>query len=935
MSAPVTKKVLLIGWDAADWKIISPLIDAGKMPNFERFVSKGVMGNLATLYPVLSPMLWTSIATGKRANKHGILGFSEPDTFTGGVRPITSMGRKTKALWNILNQNEFRSNIVNWWPSRPVEPINGVMVSNHYQQTAGKVGTPWPLSKEDIHPERLIKPLAELRIHPTELEAEQILPFVPLAHKVDQKTDHRISSLAKILAECASVHAAATAIMQLEPWEFMGVYFDAIDHFCHGFMRYHPPRLEWIPETDFEIYQHVIDAAYQFHDLMLGTYMQLADNETTVIIVSDHGFHPDHLRPQQLPNEPAGPASEHRPFGIFAAYGPGIKQDDLVFGASLLDITPTILTLLGLPIGRDMDGKPLLNILSQQIKPDYIDSWDTVPGNTGELPKEQQITPLDNHEALQQLIDLGYIDSIDADQKLVVSNTVRELNYNLARDYMDDHQFDKAAIGFEDLWTNNPDESRFAVKLFDCYLALNKLDDATCTLEKLIANKKHYSAKASDELAKIDKQLLEEDKTIHEKSLGDKRGYCKLLKKSGTNTDSIHWLTARLQVARGDYDTALHLIKKAENVQPHNQPSLHQLTGNIHLKQKQWKDAEDYFNRALSIDPVNAYARLGLCQTYLAQRKNKKALIEIRTSLGLKFHNPQAHLLHGVALHRCNKIPEAIQALNQALQQSPLLLVAHKRLAYIYKNRIGNLTKATYHKQQAENIRKQIDKADQIKLLKDITIGENNYSLSSILSRNSTCTDNFSNSLPEETITIVSGLPRSGTSMMMQMLEAGGLSLLTDAARKPDEHNRKGYYEYEPVKNMAKNIQWLHLAKDKGIKIIAQLLPQLTSQYQYRIIFMERPLNEIIKSQKKMLAQSGKTGAGISGNALADTYVKQVADISNTLERHHEKIQILCINYHDALKGPRYVSEKINQFLGGKLNEAAMSKAIDPTLCSH
>ena len=99
------RKILLVGWDAADWKVITPLVDAGKMPNIQRLIEHGVMGNLATLYPVLSPMLWTSIATGKRPFKHGIHGFSEPDPHTGGIRPITNLSRKTKAVWNILNQN--------------------------------------------------------------------------------------------------------------------------------------------------------------------------------------------------------------------------------------------------------------------------------------------------------------------------------------------------------------------------------------------------------------------------------------------------------------------------------------------------------------------------------------------------------------------------------------------------------------------------------------------------------------------------------------------------------------------------------------------------------------------------------------------------------------------------------------------------------------
>ncbi|MFN9373860.1 MAG: alkaline phosphatase family protein, partial [Planctomycetaceae bacterium] len=99
------RRVLFVGWDAADWKVISPLVDQGLMPNLARLIDTGVMGNMATLQPPLSPMLWTSIATGKRPYKHGVHGFTEPDPQTGFVRPSTILSRHTKAVWNIFNQN--------------------------------------------------------------------------------------------------------------------------------------------------------------------------------------------------------------------------------------------------------------------------------------------------------------------------------------------------------------------------------------------------------------------------------------------------------------------------------------------------------------------------------------------------------------------------------------------------------------------------------------------------------------------------------------------------------------------------------------------------------------------------------------------------------------------------------------------------------------
>src|SRR4051812_26977188 len=172
-------RVMLIGWDAADWKVIRPLLAAGQMPNLARLIAGGVHGNIATIYPVLSPMLWTSIATGKRAYKHGIHGFSEPLPDGSGIRPITLLARRTKAVWNILNQTGHRSIIVGWWPSHPAEPINGVMVSNHFEQALAEPNMTRPLPAGAVHPSSLASSLAELRVNPTELTGEFLRFFVP------------------------------------------------------------------------------------------------------------------------------------------------------------------------------------------------------------------------------------------------------------------------------------------------------------------------------------------------------------------------------------------------------------------------------------------------------------------------------------------------------------------------------------------------------------------------------------------------------------------------------------------------------------------------------------------------------------------------------------------------------------------------------------
>ena len=390
--------MLLVGWDAADWKVIHPLMDAGKMPNVQRLVENGAMGQIATLHPPLSPMLWTSIATGKRPFKHGIHGFSEPTPDGRGVQPVTNLSRATKAIWNILSQQGLRSIVIGWWPSHPAEPINGVMVSDHYHRASGPLEKGWPLLRGAVHPPELAEALAEVRMHPDLLLPEMVEPFIPLAREIDQAKDKRLAGLMKTLCECVSMHSAATYLLDRDKeWDFFSVYYDAIDHFCHGFMRYHAPRQAWIGERDFELYGNVVNMAYQFHDQMLGTLLQKAGEDVTVILMSDHGFHPDHLRPRAIPDIPAGPAIEHRDFGVLAIAGPGIKKDELLHGPSVLDIAPTILTMFGLPVGEDMDGKVLAQAFTEAPAVEFIPSWDSLgaasPKTDGRHPAHTRLDP--------------------------------------------------------------------------------------------------------------------------------------------------------------------------------------------------------------------------------------------------------------------------------------------------------------------------------------------------------------------------------------------------------------------------------------------------------------------------------------------------------------------------------------------------------------
>jgi predicted AlkP superfamily phosphohydrolase/phosphomutase/tetratricopeptide (TPR) repeat protein len=711
MPEPLAKKVLLIGWDAADWKVINPLLDQGLMPTLDDFINHGVMGNLATLRPILSPMLWNSIATGKRPNKHGIHGFMEPDTQNGGIRPVSSTSRKVKALWNVLTQRGFKTHVLGWFAGHPAEPINGISVSDLYPYATAPQDKPWPLPPGSVHPESLRDTFAQLRMHPADVTEAAILPWIPRAAEVDQEKDKGLMSFAKILSENCSIHNAATWILLNEPWDFLAVYYNGIDHFCHGFMHYHPPRMEGIPEDRFEIYKDVVNGAYRFHDMMLQTLLDLAGPDATVLLVSDHGFHSDHLRPRGIPAEPAGPAIQHRPFGIFCMKGPHIQQDERIYGATLLDVTPTILTLFGLPVGADMDGRVLVQAFEDPPQVERIPSWEQEPGECGMHPSDLRMDPAAAQAVLQQFVALGYIQPPSEDQSKAVASAVREANYNLARDYLDCGRPDDALPLLEDLAKNDPKQTRFQMHLAQCYLALSRREAAKQILEALITAdlnppetedaKDGQPEQSAVAAAETETQQTETHETPTLNATPEAAAKAQEVANSSEKQPNPRpWadlLMGVINFEEGNMEAALASLLKAEQSDP-RLPNLHLRIGETYLRQKRVDDAGRAFQQALDIDGDSPEAHLGLAMVRLRQRQNEEAAEQALLAVGLQHFLPLGHFYLGVALARLGHRQRAMLAFETCLSMLPGLVAAHRWLAALHSQPGGDLDKAVRHR---------------------------------------------------------------------------------------------------------------------------------------------------------------------------------------------------------------------------------------------
>jgi len=382
--------VLLIGIDAATWDVMKPLIATGKLPTFARLVHDGFSATLRSLEPMLSPAIWTTIATGKTPQHHGIVSFLAQDI------PVTSNLRRSESLWTIAGREHRRVNVVGWYVTWPVEPVNGVMVSDRFipAERGDLVGGPASLTEEHpgVYPAALGPELERLMVHP--------------GHFIDPYEREFYSRFAAYPVD-ATRTAIAEHLMETAPADLTMVYIWGTDPIQHHFWRYYQPET-WrgppAPADEEEINRARIPDYYHEVDGFVARLVAQTGPKDTVIIVSDHGAGP------VTKYDPASPISgEHRLEGIIIAAGNHVHAGQAVTPPSVLDVAPTVLYLLGLPVPEDMDG----HIIQALVDPAYlarnpprtVPTYEPTKARGAEAPVA---SPMDE-DIKQRLRSLGYI----------------------------------------------------------------------------------------------------------------------------------------------------------------------------------------------------------------------------------------------------------------------------------------------------------------------------------------------------------------------------------------------------------------------------------------------------------------------------------------------------------------------------------------------
>ncbi len=431
---------IVVGWDGATWDLALPLIEQGRLPNLESLMRRGSVANLGGFRPSLSPVLWTTVATGVSPERHGILGFDkrshrvwrrlERIARFGKIKRelYTNADRKVPALWNLATEAGRPVLVVGYHNTYPAEQVQGAMVSNYllqaYMREAMRANRELPpeLRNSLVSPPEIAEavlaveervgarlPAAIERFADFDAAGREVFPEASLTLSGG---DHRMYFLRQAwLFDTFHAEVALELYPQFQP-ELTFVHFQGVDLASHYFLPFRWPEryaeMGWLPDTVAEmqrlqpIYRRTVDAFYEYLDEWLGRLLALADERTGVVVLSDHGAEPE-------PDPHRGGHHDSAPPGILVVAGPGVRAGGRLSQATLYDIMPTLARTLGLPIAADLDGRVLeelfdpgaLASIERIDVPHYADGrWAPRIAPPPELVDEIE----------EQLRSLGYVD---------------------------------------------------------------------------------------------------------------------------------------------------------------------------------------------------------------------------------------------------------------------------------------------------------------------------------------------------------------------------------------------------------------------------------------------------------------------------------------------------------------------------------------------
>jgi predicted AlkP superfamily phosphohydrolase/phosphomutase/tetratricopeptide (TPR) repeat protein len=699
-------KVLLIGVDGADWKIINTLVAQGMLPNFKKLKTQGAWGYLQSIRPMLSPLIWTSIITSKPPDIHGIIDFMIVDPETNKPAPITSNARKVKALWNILFDFNYNCTIINWLASWPAETIKGNIVTDRVHYSLRKYDRP---VQEDIgktFPPGLLKEIKNLIINDEDLSNDRLAKYIHTSAQELQAsikkelTENRISHFRTILASALTYHNISLKLFENEQPPFFAIYYPLVDSVGHLFIKEMPPRLSGVTPQDYAKFKDVVVKAYQLQDRMIGDYLKRMESNTVVIIVSDHGFISGPERKAVVFRKgDIWAEGFHKINGVFILYGKNVKSGALST-KSVYDIAPTILYLLGFPIAEDMQGKPIAgaftNDFIQRFDIKNIDTYETI--NPVKERKSPQVST-DDEKIKKNLQALGYIGS---------SSDSFTSHSNLGAVYFNKQQFKLAEKEYKQALEQRPENVPTLVRLILVYEKLGELNKAIELHDKIMSiaktpNPEIYLLGVKIHLLKNDlagaEKILEQvnSKLLGAKEIVTAQGLIKQYQQNfsaaeqnfleALNIDPLYYEAAErlteICLLTGKFEKAEAIIKRALSLKEDSHYH-YNLLGTIYYQKGDFIKAEQAYTQSLQFSPDFLQAQINLGRCYFKTNKISQTVEILSRAIKNNPDNYEANIILGACWLRTGDYSKAVNNLNKALEVGPKTVFLYNALGEAY-----------------------------------------------------------------------------------------------------------------------------------------------------------------------------------------------------------------------------------------------------------
>jgi predicted AlkP superfamily phosphohydrolase/phosphomutase/Flp pilus assembly protein TadD len=614
-------KLIVLGIDGLDPNAIDLLMSEGRMPNFAKLRQQGAYGKLLSSRPILSPIIWTTIATGKPPAEHKIGHFVAVNEKTGEQIPVTSQMRGVKALWNIVSDAGKTVDVVGWWATWPAEAVNGTIVSDHTcyhflfdEGVSGArdiTGVIYPPERESDILSRVIRP-GDLSFETVRKYADVSVEHFARPFSFDDDLGH----FKWALATAQSYRGIGLHLLEGDHPDALLVYIEGVDSSSHLFGHlFRNEGLSGELAEQHRAFGDTVERMYEYADSIVGDYLAALDDDTTLVVLSDHGFQLGQLHDDPSKTRDMRRVSEkyHRIEGILYMYGRGVKQHARIEQATLVDVLPTLLTFLGIAPASDMPGRVLDEALTFTPDKLRVATFETGTARHDTIAKEN--APVDP-AILEHLEALGYLET--------ESPTGER---NLAALHFENGRYEEAVEEFRKLLAEKPGDGAMHASLAGALGALGRYDEA---LEELAE---------AERLSPLNPEIYHNRGVIMERR-GDRDAavaeYAKALKYApgyepsraalvrltgsaridapSTDAERLAALIAERAsdaARRGDYEQAMKELEEARRIAP-EYPLVHQYRANVAFLMGNRDMAIEALERALELDPDNALFRQNL-----------------------------------------------------------------------------------------------------------------------------------------------------------------------------------------------------------------------------------------------------------------------------------------------------------------------------------